>query len=119
MMHRAVALVDHLQTLHRPVQNVTVRRPFDPVPEQRDRDHQQPLPARVLNPAPAQPHRDAGDQQRKTEVDRAVIPWRRFRNEFLAKLVLTFLLAAIADSVLKYHIHRSLPGRVIAGGMSQ
>ena len=44
---------------------------------------------------------------------------RRFRKEFLAKLVLTFLLAAIADSVLKYHIHRSLPGRVIAGGMSQ
>ena len=62
-----------------------MRGPLDPVAEQRDRDHQQPFPARVFNMAPAQPHRRAGDHEREGKVQPAVIPARGFRNEAVAE----------------------------------
>src|ERR1700681_990958 len=50
-------------------------------------------------------------------MERAVIPWRRFRNKSVAKLALTFLLAAVAARILKYHVHRSLPRRDLPSGI--
>ena len=85
VMHGAMALVDHLQTLDRAMKDIAVRGPLDPVSEQRDRNDQPPFPGRVVDMLPAEIKSAAGDQQREAEVDCTMIPGRRFFHEFLAK----------------------------------
>src|SRR5262249_55433462 len=106
------------QALHRAVQDVAVRGPLDPVAEQRDRDHQQPLPTRVVDPVPAEPHRSSRYEQRKAEMERAVIPLRCLCDESLAELTLTLLLPAVAAGILEYHVHRSLPCHRMPAGIA-